>query len=195
MRGAAKSHEGVAGLFRNLSAVLAGARIEWRDKVKLRPYLDDAFALAGEDGLDLTAKVFPRLTAETNLRTQLERILKRLQINPWPKLFQNLRASCETELLKTYPIHVVATWMGHSPKVALQHYAQVTDADFAKAAGVAPNPTRALDELGCTRGAGGKSPYEKGRDFDIPANSVTNPVSLSGLEPETYGLKVRCSTD
>ncbi len=31
---------------------------------------------------------------------------------PWPKLFQNLRSSRQTELEELYPSHVVCAWMG-----------------------------------------------------------------------------------
>ena len=31
-------------------------------------------------------------------------------------------ASCETDWVERYPAHVVAKWLGHSPKVAAQHY-------------------------------------------------------------------------
>ncbi len=76
-----------------------------------------------------------------NLRTQLLRILKRAGVAPWPNLFHNLRASRATELCETYPAHVVADWLGHSEKIAREHYLSVTDAHFAKA--VAPNTTTA----------------------------------------------------
>ena len=29
---------------------------------------------------------------------------------------------CETDWVEKYPAHVVAKWMGHSPKIAAQHY-------------------------------------------------------------------------
>ena len=44
-----------------------------------------------------------------NLRTQLMRILRRAGVATWPKLFHNLRASRETELAATFPLHVVCT--------------------------------------------------------------------------------------
>ncbi len=68
-----------------------------------------------------------------NLRTQLERIIERAGLKPWPKLFQNLRASLATELANEHPGHVAAAWLGHSTAVASKHYWQVTDADFARA--------------------------------------------------------------
>lgn len=69
----------------------------------------------------------------TNLRTQLQRILKRAGVEAWPKLFQNLRASRATELAAEFPAHVAAAWLGHSTLIAQKHYWQVTDADFEKA--------------------------------------------------------------
>ena len=71
-----------------------------------------------------------------NLRTQFERIVKRAGLQPWPRLFHDMRASRETELAKEYPIHVVTSWLGNTPRIALKHYLQVTDADFERAAGV-----------------------------------------------------------
>ncbi|TWU27596.1 tyrosine-type recombinase/integrase [Bythopirellula polymerisocia] len=68
-----------------------------------------------------------------NLRTQMLRIIKRAGVDPWPKLFHNLRASRATELAAEFPAHVAAAWLGHSTLVAQKHYWQVTDADFAKA--------------------------------------------------------------
>ena len=68
-----------------------------------------------------------------NLRTQLGRILRVAKVKPWPKLFQNLRASRATELAAEHPSHVAAAWLGHSTIVAAKHYWQVTDADFEKA--------------------------------------------------------------
>ena len=60
--------------------------------------------------------------ASVNLRTHLERIITKAGHTPWPRLLQNLRASCETDWVEKYPAHVVAPWLGHSPKVAAQHY-------------------------------------------------------------------------
>jgi hypothetical protein len=69
-----------------------------------------------------------------NLRTELNRIIKRAGLSPWPKLFHNLRASRETELAALYPIHVVCAWIGNTEMIAAKHYLQVTEADFERAA-------------------------------------------------------------
>jgi integrase len=76
------------------------------------------------------------ISPKTNLRTGLEKILKRARIKQWPKLFQNLRSTRSTELIdQGFPPHVVAAWLGHSVKVAAKHYNQVTDEHFRRAAG------------------------------------------------------------
>ncbi len=49
------------------------------------------------------------------------------------RLFQNMRASRETELAESNPLHVVTAWIGNSARIAAQHYLQVTDADFDRA--------------------------------------------------------------
>jgi hypothetical protein len=72
-------------------------------------------------------------TKNANLRTQLERIIKRAGLKSWPKLFHNLRATRQTELAESFPAHVVCAWMGNSQAVAARHYLQVTDEHFADA--------------------------------------------------------------
>ena len=106
---------------------------------ELKPYLQEAWELAPEG----TVHVITRYRdANCNLRTQLQRILRRAGVDPWPKLFHNLRASRETELAKVHPIHVVCTWIGHAAAIAQKHYLQVTDADFKRAANIAPDIVR-----------------------------------------------------
>jgi integrase len=98
---------------------------------ELRAYLEQAFDLA-EPG---TVYIVNRYRdTNSNLRTQLMRIIKRAGLAPWPKLFQNLRASRETELAEQYPIHVVCKWIGHAAKIAEKHYLQVRDEYFDLAA-------------------------------------------------------------
>lgn len=107
---------------------------------ELRPILSEAFDLA-PDGAVYVVDGNHREAANTasgwrncNLRTQFERIVKRAGLQPWPRLFHAMRASRETELAKEYPIHVVTAWLGNTPRIALKHYLQVTDADFERAA-------------------------------------------------------------
>jgi len=71
--------------------------------------------------------------ANANLRTTFEKLIRRAGLQTWPRLFQNLRASCETDLMQNHPIHVVTAWIGNTPKIALGHYLQTLEADFEKA--------------------------------------------------------------
>lgn len=68
-----------------------------------------------------------------NLRTQLQRIINKAGLKPWPKLFNALRATRATELENQFPSHVVSAWMGHGEDVKRKHYLQVTD-DHLRAA-------------------------------------------------------------
>ena len=77
-------------------------------------------------------------SADQNMRTTFGKIIERAGLKPWPKPFQNLRATRETELTETYPAHVVVSWIGHSEAVARKHYLQTTDLHFEKATNRTP---------------------------------------------------------
>ncbi len=75
--------------------------------------------------------ILPRmLTGAANLRTTFTKIITRSGHKPWPRLFQNLRASCATDWVKKYPNHVVAKWLAHSPMIAATHYLQARERHF-----------------------------------------------------------------
>ena len=48
-----------------------------------------------------------------------------------------MRASRQTELQREFPLHVVCSWLGNSPRIAKQTYLLVIEDDFARAADVA----------------------------------------------------------
>ncbi|MBM3981169.1 MAG: hypothetical protein FJ304_12950 [Planctomycetes bacterium] len=106
----------------------------------LKPHLDEAFELAAGGaeyvvpGNYREAANQPGGWMNCNLRTQFLKIIKRAGLKPWPRLFHNLRASCETDLVAAHPIHAVTSWLGNTPAIALKHYLQVLDSDFEKAA-------------------------------------------------------------
>jgi hypothetical protein len=97
---------------------------------ELLPYLEDAHEQAA-DGAEFVITRYR--SANSNLRTQFERILRKAGLEPWPRLFQNLRASREIELANQFPLHVVTSWLGNTPKVADKHYLQVTPEHMAEA--------------------------------------------------------------
>lgn len=69
-----------------------------------------------------------------NLRTHLLRIMAKAAVKPWPKLFQNMRSTRQTELCERWPEHIVCAWIGNSRLVAREHYLQIRDEDFLRAA-------------------------------------------------------------
>jgi len=111
---------------------------------ELRPYLVEAHELAGrpEDGSIIECRANPRRKPDSvwphrqgiNLGTRMQAIIRKAGLRPWPKTFQNLRSTRETELSNSYPLHVVCAWIGNSELVARDHYLQVTDEYFERAA-------------------------------------------------------------
>jgi hypothetical protein len=79
------------------------------------------------------AAMEPDGSANENLRTQFLKIIRRAGLRSWPRLFHNLRASRETDLMKTFPTHVVYARIGNTPKIALGHYLPTLETDFEKA--------------------------------------------------------------
>ena len=59
--------------------------------------------------------------------------IRRAGLEPWPKVFRNLRSTRETELAESFPMHVVCKWMGNSQRVAAAHCLQMTDEHFDRA--------------------------------------------------------------
>ena len=148
----------------------------------LRPYLEEAYelAVAGEEFVigGKTGATFSTSGKgvagwqRANLRTTFLKIIRRAGLVAWPKPFHNLRASCETDLVKEHPIHVVTAWIGNTPKVAIQHYLQTTEADFAKA-------VKGSAASGAKSGARAvQNPVHAGADVNGPemTNAAETPV-------------------
>jgi hypothetical protein len=111
---------------------LEGGGVRWIPIFpELRPYLEEAFELAAEGAVYVINRY---RDPSSNLRTQLIRIIRRAGLEPWPKLWQNLRATRETELAEVYPVQVVCAWIGNTERIAAKHYLQVTEDHFTLAA-------------------------------------------------------------
>ncbi|MDO5309675.1 MAG: tyrosine-type recombinase/integrase [Planctomycetia bacterium] len=69
-----------------------------------------------------------------NFDSGFKRILFWAGLEPWQKLFQNMRCSCENDLIEDgYPAHVVGAWLGHTSKVQQRHYLRVLDSFYENA--------------------------------------------------------------
>ena len=161
---------------------------------ELRPYLEEAFEQADPGDVHVITRY---RESNLNLRTQLLRIIDRAGVEEWPKPFQNMRATRETELCQTFPLHVVCSWLGNSTTIAAKHYLQVTDEHFAKASGgylpAADCPEALQNALHSSQAASchnqnGPAQSEEGQvlrhdaaDCGIYCTSV--PVPPRGIEP------------
>ena len=67
---------------------------------ELVPYLREVFEQA-QEGIEYVVTRYR--SRGVNLRTQLERIIVKAGLKAWPKLFQNLRSTRETELAEWWP--------------------------------------------------------------------------------------------
>ena len=106
---------------------------------ELRPILDEAFDLAPDGAEYVVDEKFRKASKgpagwmNVNLRTTFQKIVRRAGLQQWPRLFHNLRASRETELVETYPVQVVTSWLGNTPSIAMRHYLMTTDEHFEAA--------------------------------------------------------------
>lgn len=172
---------------------------------ELRPILSEAFDLA-PDGAEYVvdekyrkAAMGPAGWANANLRTALLKIIRRAGLQPWPRLFHNLRASRETELVEAYPVQVVTSWLGNTPSIAMRHYLMTTDAHFAAALTedeakqkAAHNPAQQAPATGCgdtqpVLAAHKKPPVLPGLAGGCKLAQLPK-VAGAGLEPATHGL-------
>ena len=112
----------------------------------LRPHLEAAFNHA-EEGNEYVIPEEYRRRADgerewggANLRTQFGKIVRRAGVDPWPRLWHSLRASCESDLAQSFPLATVTKWLGNTPSVALRHYVDPTEAAFDRAVTWTPAP-------------------------------------------------------
>ena len=129
-----------------------------------------------------------------NLGTQFKRIIRRAGLQPWPRVWHNLRASRQTELTERFPLHVVCEWLGNTTTVATQSYLFVRESDFAAAIqeGVkkaVQNPVQQAAESGRTDSKAHSPDNEKVPALQALANRCDDlqPIGMppEGLEPST----------
>jgi len=105
----------------------------------VRPFLEAAWDEAPDGAEYVVPEEYrrraqgPRGWANANLRTTLKKVVRRAGLEPWSRLWHSMRASCETDLARQFPLAVVAKWLGNTQAVAMRHYVDVTDADFERA--------------------------------------------------------------
>jgi len=175
--------------------------IEGKDHrwIPLFPEITEPLERAWEEAKEGEQFIFPRtITGAVNLRKGLNSIIKKAGLSPWPKLFQNLRASRETELCQNHPLHVVAAWIGNSPTVAIGHYLQTIDPDWEKATTISNVKSEvnnvktmhiSMDSSGSKTGQDVPNSIRNGLDSSVLAEineeMKSNLVGAEGIEPPT----------
>ena len=156
--------------------------------VPMFPELVEHFQRVFDDAEDGATFVIDRYRdPAVNLRRQFQRYIERTGVKPWPKLWQNLRASRATELADDFPSHVCASWLGHTETVADAFYRTVTDSHFERATHAAQNAAQQQRE---TTRTGPKRTESLSREsIGIPvvasdcANVQVAPMGGEGFEP------------
>ncbi len=97
---------------------------------KLMKLLQDAYT-ESPDGADRVVTI----NASGYMAEKCVALVRAAGVEPWPDLFQTLRASCEKEWAMTFPQFAVSRWIGHSITVSGRHYANsVPDELFERVA-------------------------------------------------------------
>ena len=165
---------------------------------ELREHLQAVFDAAPVGSVN----VIDRYREGANLNPHFRRIIKRAGLTPWDRTWHNLRASRQTELAATFPLHTVCAWIGNTKAIAAGHYLQVTDADWTRATGsteAAANPATQARPSGATASEPKNQNPQNSRELvgvGVPCDRVeTRPMGRAGLEPATPAFSMRCSTN
>ncbi len=100
---------------------------------RLREELRSLFESEASEGSEFVITRY-RDPERTNLGTQFGRIVQMAGIEPFRKPFTNMRASRSTEIYSEFGAFLESKWIGHSSRVAKEHYLQVREIDFQLAA-------------------------------------------------------------
>lgn len=149
---------------------------------ELREHLDYLYHSTPERTVHVIVKT---RDAGVNWRTQFERIVQRAGLLIWDRPFQNMRATRETELAATFPLHVVTAWIGNSITTASRHYLSVTDADFTRAV-IAGSGAQSGALRSGMEGTGGMGDHENARKalaFQQDSSHAAETIPLRGVEP------------
>jgi integrase len=156
---------------------------------ELRPLLLEVFEQATEGATHVITRY---RDPAANLRTQLVRYMEKAGLKPWPKPWQNLRASRATELADEFPSHVCTAWLGHTEDVANEFYRQVTDTHFAKAVKTGRQTGQYTPEKAGTGQQRDTVPSSKTADFQTVSDSCRclpmEQLGAEGFEPPTEAL-------
>ena len=141
---------------------------------ELHTELDKLFESESSEGTEFVINRY-RDPERPNLGTQFARIVKMAGVEPIPRPFDNMRASRSTEVYAEFGAFYESQWIGHSVKVARDHYLQVREEDFERAVG-----EKTLEKAGKKAGKNSVPATKKSFPAFFPAAQDRN--SLHNIE-------------
>jgi integrase len=98
----------------------------------LRPHLERAY----RERTPGAVYVVPRARHGSNLSTHAKRLVAKAGVEPWPKLFTNLRGSCSDDLERQGVAEkAINAWIGNTARLRQRHYHAVRPEDWAAVTG------------------------------------------------------------
>ncbi len=146
----------------------------------LRPHLEAAFEQAPEGSIYIFPDEWRARAAGddgwagANVRTTFAKIVREAGVEPWPRLWHSLRASCESDLAQSFPLATVTKWLGNTPSVALRHYVDPTEEAFDRALDWRP-----AEKSGAKSGALGAQKEAQRADAENRGESHESPQHIS----------------
>ncbi|MFM9090125.1 MAG: tyrosine-type recombinase/integrase [Verrucomicrobiota bacterium] len=112
----------------------------------LRPHLERAYRNRAPGAI----YVVPRAHFGSNLGTHAKRLVAKAGVEPWPKIFTNLRGSASDDLTRAGVSEAaINKWIGNTAEVRRKHYHGVRQEDWKKATGnPAPIPAPSTPVMG-----------------------------------------------
>ncbi len=147
---------------------------------ELRPLVENVLKKAPPD----QARLLPFVLPGYNPHTQFVRLIERAGLKVWPKVWQNLRSTRETELLKDFPIHVVCGWIGNTERIARRHYLQITEADFDQATGPKAGLQRAAKSAAISSREYAQLAQDETKEPRFPPENAVNAVPQLSLSAQ-----------
>jgi integrase len=99
--------------------------------VPIFPEIDALLSQRWAEADEGEVHVFPSLRHHSNTATTAAKFVKAAGFAIWPKFWNSMRASCETDLMDRYGLRRACAWIGNSPEVAMKHYALIKRSDYA----------------------------------------------------------------
>ena len=101
--------------------------------VPIFPEIADLLLTQAETVPPGTIHVFPTLRNHTNTAVTARKFVVAAGHKDWPRFWNSMRASRETDLMDAVGLRRACAWIGNSPEIAIKHYALMRKTDYIDA--------------------------------------------------------------